>query len=431
MANTPVCTVDATGVHRPDFATVLAYYVNGYQGIYGSDIQVGSNDQDGEFLGLLGQGRDDANASMVMAYNAYSPATAQGTGLSSNVKINGLKRFIPSNSTVPVSIAGVAFTTLSNILANDPSGNSWNLPGPYTIPSTGALTVTATCLTPGAILLDSGVQLTIVNPTLGLQSITTAAKATSGAPTELDAQLRIRQGRSTALPSSTMLDGIEAAVLAVPAVITAATKVYQNDGNVPDANGIPGHSIAVVVQGGDASAIAKAIAGSKFACGTYGTTSETIVDAIGVSHVINFFFLSQPPVTWAITLAPGPTFSTNTIALIQESVAAWTNANGTGQDILLTRAYQAAYLGPSIASVASQMQSALATGDTVTAASLAQQLVTLNATAQTYEITSLKVARDGDTPAAADVIFAFNESAFIAVNSDGSLVSPSSVVVTI
>jgi hypothetical protein len=228
-----------------------------------------------------------------------------------------------------------------------------------------------------------------------------------------------------------MLDGIEGAVLAVPDVVSLYTRVYENDTPLPDDNGIPGNSIAVVVEGGDAMAIANAIFGSKFAAGTYGTTSETIVDSLGIAHVINFFFLSQPPITWVVTLTPGPQFSTNTVGLIQQSLAAWTNLIGTGNDVQLSRAYQAAYLGTSISAIAAQFQIAVGNGDTTTAAALAAQLTTLNIAANTYEITALAVARDGGTPIANDVVIAFNEAAFIAINTDGTLVNPASVIVTL
>jgi hypothetical protein len=437
---TPVCTVDAQGIHKPDFATGLAYFATGYQNIYGSDIQISASDQDGEFLGLIAQAVDDCNSEAVATYNAYSPATAQGTGLSSNIKINGLLRDIPTNSTVAVQVGGQAFLTITNGLVNDGVGNQWSLPASVTIPSVGAITVTLTCLTQGAIQLASGSTLTPVNPTLGWQTAVTVAAAVPGAPAELDAQLRIRQSLSTALPSSTMLDGIQAAVLAVPGVVTAAFRIYENDIPAPDVNGLPGNSIAVMVDGGDAMAIAQAIAGSKFAAGTFGTTSETIVDSIGISHVINFFFLTQPPVTWVVTLTPGPQFSTNTIALIQASMAAWTNQVGTGagsapsataRSIQLSRAWSAAYLGPSISATVTAFQAAVASGDTATQAALAAQLTMLNQAANTYEVTALAVGRDGNTPTAADVPFAFNEAPLIAVNPDGSLVNPNSVIVNI
>lgn len=436
MGATPVCTIDATGIHKPSFATALAYFAAGYQGIYGNDIQIAADDQDGEFLGLLAQGVDDTNSVAVATYNAYSPATAQGTGLSINVKINGLKRDVPTNSAVPVQIGGQAFLTVQNGLMNDGAGNQWALPASVTIPSTGAITVTASCLTQGAIQLAVGQSLTPINPTLGWLTAVTVADATPGAPAEVDAQLRLRQARSTALPSNTMLDGIEAAVLAVTGVVASLSRVYENDTPAPGivdsfGNALPGNSIAVVVDGGDAMAVAQAIYGSKFACGTFGTTSETIVDSIGVGHIINFYFLSQPLVKWVVTIHPKSNYSTSTGALIQASMAAATNANGTGNNIQYLDFVSAARLIPTIQTISAALAAAAAAGDDATVASLAQQIATLNQLSTTYEVKGLQVARDLDGPGSADVVFAFNEAALIVVDPLGNPVDPMSVVITL
>lgn len=428
MGATPICTVDATGIHRPALADCIAYFEASYRAIYGSDTVLDADTQDGQFMGLLGAALDDYNAEGVSVYNAFSPATAQGAGLASNVKINGLTRNIPSNSTVPVLVVGVASLSVPPTAASDGLGNQWSVPA-TTIPLSGQITVTATCQTLGAIQLGTGVALTILNPTRGLQSVTTTAVATPGAPVELDAALRARQAQSTAAPSSTMLGSVVGAVWGVPGIVRL--RAYENETNAPDGNGIPGNSIALVIEGGDATAIANAIASRKFACGTYGTTTETYLDSIGISHAINFFYATQPPITWGVTIHPGPTFSTNTIALIQQSLAAWTNAAGIGNGLQLTRAYSAAYLAPSIAATSQALQAAVLAGDTGSIQTLTAQLASLNAAAQTYEVTALTIARDGNALAAADISIAFNEDAYLAVNSDGTLVNPANVTVTL
>ncbi len=427
MGSTPVCTVGLTGISRPTLADCLAYFTTGYQGIY-PDSYVASDAQDGQFMGLLGAALDDFNQTTVSVYNSYSPATAQGTGLSSVVKINGLTRPGPTYSTVPVLVVGQAYLTTGTIQNSDGSGNVWSVP-PVTIPAAGQITATATCTTLGAVNLASGVTLTIMNPTRGLQSVTTTAAASAGLPVETDYALRQRQSSSTQTPSSTMLGSIVGALSAIPSV--GRINPYQNETAATDSNGVPGYCIAMVVDGGDATAIATAIQATKFACGTYGTTTETIVDSIGVSHAINFFYTTDVAITWAVTLSPKSTFSTNTIALIQASLAAWTNSLTIGQGIQITRAMSAAYLAPSIAAAVSMLQTAVAAGDTTGIATYSAQLTSLNAASLTYEITSLMVARGAGTPAASDVTISYNEAATITVDAYGNPVSSTSVVVTI
>jgi hypothetical protein len=428
MGTTPVCTIDATGIHRPTLATCLAYFVNGYQGIYGTDVSLGSDTQDGELMGLLGAAVDDCNAETVSAYNAYSPATAQGAGLSSNVKINGLARKVPTYSSVPVLVVGQVTLAVPATQCSDGSGNVWSF-GAVTIPSAGQITVTATCQTLGAVALGTGVALTIMNPTRGLQSVTTTSIATPGAPIELDAALRNRQANAVQMPSQTMLGSIVGALWTITGV--ARMRPYQNDTDAPDGNGIPGNSIALVIEGGDAQTIANAISLQKFAAGTYGSTTETVIDAVGVSHAINFSYAIRPPIKFSVDIHPGPQYSTNTGGLIQVSFAAWVNALGIGNSIQLTRAMAAGYLSPSIAATATALQAAYLANDTASILSLTSALASLNAAAQTYEVMALRIARNSGSPTAADVTIAWNEDAMIAVNSDWTLVNPASVVVNL
>ena len=408
MANTPICTIDAAGIHKPSLATVLAYFVGKYQGIYGSDTYLGSDSQDGELLGLLASAVDDANAMCVQAYNAFSPATAQGVGLSSNVKLNGIARKVPTYSSAPILVVGVVGTTINSGVVTDANGNAWALPATVIIPLAGQITVSATCAVLGAISAPANTIAQISTPTAGWQSATNTSAATPGTPVETDPALRIRQSISTQIPSNTMLGGIIGAVAAVPGV--ARMRAYQNETNVPDSNGIPGYSIAVVTDGGDPIAIANAISMQKFAAGTYGTTSEVIVDAFGVSHTINFFYVSEPNITWSVTVNPLAGFSANTLSLIQASLAAWTNSVGIGNGIQITRAYAAAYLATSITAAAQALQNAVALGDPIAIAAAAASFTTLNQASTTYEVTALLVARDAGTPTSADVSIAFNEA---------------------
>jgi uncharacterized phage protein gp47/JayE len=379
MGTTPVCTIDSTGIHRPSLATILAWFVSQFQSIYGADAYLGSDSIDGEWIGLLASAVDDANAMCVSTYNAFSPSTSQGTGLSSVVKINGLARLVPSYSTAPMLAVGVAGTVITSGVVTDENSNSWSLPASVVIPNAGQIAVTATCQTAGAITAQSGTINTISNPQPGWQSATNTAAATPGNPVETDAGLRVRQSNSTMNSSTAILDGIVGAIEALPGV--ARAKGYQNTGNVQDSNGIPGNSIAIVVDGGDAASIANIIWEKKGGCGTYGSTIETITDAYGVPLTIAYFPVKEVTTTVAITIKQLQSFSTNVVAQIQSAIAAYNNAVGIGNGLQYNRLFAAAYLNGA-------------------------------ANGSTYEIVSLAVARDGLTPTASDVSIAFNEAVF-------------------
>jgi len=142
---------------------------------------------------------------------------------------------------------------------------------------------------------------------------------------ETDSQLKARQSTSTALPSRTVLEGTVGAVWAVPGV-TRVTP-YENDTSVADANGIPGNKIYLVVEGGDATAIAQAIAAKKGpGCGTYGTTTVPVTDAYGIAHPISFYRPTYDAITCAIALKALTGYTSTIGAAIQAAVAAYINS---------------------------------------------------------------------------------------------------------
>jgi uncharacterized phage protein gp47/JayE len=376
---TPVCTVDATGIHLPPFTDVLSYLQDAYRGIYGSDVYLAPDSQDGQFLGILAAAVNDANAMAVAVYNAFSPSTAQGTGLSSVVKINGIARTVATYSMVDVLIVGQAGATITNGLAADTSSNQWALPASVVVPTEGQITVTATAVDIGAISAPSGTVTSIVTPTQGWQSVTNPSAAVPGSPVETDAALRARQTLSTALPSHTVMEGIIGAVASISGV--TAFRGYENDTNVTDGNGIPGHSISLVVRGGDAQAIANAIAEKKTpGAGTYGTTTETVTDAYGIPHLIGFYRPTPVPIFYAITIKALSGFTTDIQAQIVQAISDWTNSVGIGNPVRLTRAYVPANLGGSAASA-------------------------------TFEVTALTVGTSSGALSSSDVNIAFDEMA--------------------
>jgi len=407
----PLCTIDETGIHKPDLAEVIDYLTTSFRGIYGSDVYLGNDSQDGQWLGILAAAFNDANAVAVAVYNAFSPATAQGAGLSSVVKVNGIKKASASYSTSDLLIGGQVGATITNGVAGDLQGFYWALPAIVTIPIDGQITVTATCLTIGAVEAAANTITSIQTPTLGWQTVTNESTATAGQPVETDPQLRIRQSLSTQLPSLSLLEGMVGAILALSGV--SRIRAYENDTDTTDANGLPGHSISLIVDGGDAASIAAIIAKKKGCAGTYGTAVQTVTDNAGVAHDIRFFRPTEPAITYVVSLKAKTGYSTVVESDIKQSLSDWTNAIGIGNNVQLTRSYSAAYLQPLMQSAAAKLQADLAAeADPATIAADAAVIATLNAEAVTFEIVSITAARDGGTPAAADVDIAFNEAPF-------------------
>ena len=104
---------------------------------------------------------------------------------------------------------------------------------------------------------------------------------------ESDAEVRVRIQNSLAGRSNGSADALLAAVEKVNNVHDA--KVYVNDTDEADSNGIPAHSVAVVTRGGGSNAVAQAIYDKKApGVGTWGSNSGTAIDAGGRQHTISF-----------------------------------------------------------------------------------------------------------------------------------------------
>ena len=295
------CTLDSTGISAPSFNDILSSLIATMQSIFGSDIYLGTDSKLYQMLAVFASAQNDSNNATIAAYNSMAPDYAVGAGLSRLVKINAIQRQVPTNSTVALTLVGVAGTVISNGIAADTNGNLWDLPASVTIPASGTITVTATCELQGNIAAATGTVNVPYTPQYGWQSVTNAAAATPGAPVESDATLRLRQQVSTALSSISPSEAILAAVANVTGVEQSA--IYVNNTSSTDSNGVPAHSICVVAQGGSLSDVAQAI-NRKKAPGvpTYGTTSVTITDPAGMPVTINLYLLAEVPIYVALTI---------------------------------------------------------------------------------------------------------------------------------
>ena len=104
--------VSSTGITAPALNDILDTLISNFQSIYGVDVYLGPDTQDGQWLGILAQAIYDSNQTAVAVYNQFSPQYAIGAGLSSVVKINGLLREVSTNSTAVVLIVGQAYSNI-------------------------------------------------------------------------------------------------------------------------------------------------------------------------------------------------------------------------------------------------------------------------------------------------------------------------------
>jgi uncharacterized phage protein gp47/JayE len=383
LISSPVATVTPSGISSPSFAEILAFLINKFQSVYGSDVYLGADSQDGQWIGVIASLLNDSNSTAIAIYNSFSPATAQGTALSSNVKLNGLTRAVASFSTVDILITGQAGTTITNGVVSDTNDIKWALPATVTIPPAGQVTATATCTTAGDVVALPNTVTNILTPTKGWQSATNLSQSAPGEPVEEDADLRQRQASSVSLPALTVLDSIVAGVSAITGV--SAVRAYENDTAAEDSNGIPAHAIALVVNGGDADEIAAAVAKRKTpGVPTAGTTTISVSDNYGTRN-INFYRPTDVPIAVEIDLTALNGYNTLIGDALSQAVVDYINALRIGNSVRRSRLYTPANLNGAADSL-------------------------------TYEVTAIKLAGNGVSMSEADINISFNELATCSID---------------
>lgn len=374
-------TITSSGISIPSYQDVLNSLIASMQAIYGSDAYLQPDSADGQLIAIVAAAVNDANMAAVAIWNQFSPTYAQGVGFSSLVKLNGIQRLVPTFTTVVVTIAGTVGTVIDNGSVGDGT-NAYDLPVSVTIDAPGSVDVIATAQQPGNLTAAPGTVTSILTPQLGWQSVTNAGAAVPGNATENDAQLRLRQSKSTTLPAESVLAAIEASIANLVGVTQIAA--YENVTDLVDANGAPPHSVYFVVLGGTAQEIVNAIGAKKtLGANTYGTSSGVYTDPVTeIPYTIHYFVPTPVIIAVHITCTALTVngVNANVQQEITDSLTAYINELGIGQSMLLTRLYAPGYLNGS-------------------------------SDGQLYEITVLQINKNGGGFSGADVAIAYNEIA--------------------
>ena len=331
--------IDAAGLHIPSYTDIRDDLVETFKSIYGQDIYLDNDSQDYQMISAFALKTYDTMQLLQIVYNNHSPKTAVGTGLDSLVKLNGLRRKEASYSTCVLTITGTVGTEIAAGIVQDESGLLWDLPTGIIL-SREEEEVTAQCETLGAIEAPPGTITKIQNPQRGWVSVTNKVAAVPGDPVETDEELRARQTISVSIPSRNLLNGTIAGIASVDGVTRC--KVYANDTNVTDANGVPGHSIAAVVEGGLDKDIAEQIYLRKGpGGGTYGTTEYEFTNLDGGKTMIHFFRPDYVTVDVTVAITKGLRYTSTVADQIKTAVTDYLESLTIGDSVSITGALAA------------------------------------------------------------------------------------------
>lgn len=348
-------TINENGITASTFDEVLSDIKAQYKLIYGDDVYLENDSQDGQFLALISRAISDTAAVAVGVYNSFSPVSAVGEALSRNVAINGISRSIATNSFAPVVISGAVGTTIRNGIVGDGTYR-WLLPTTVIIDNTGSITVNAVCETLGAISATPHSITNIITPTRGWVSVDNPNAAVLGNPVENDATLRQRQMISTSIPSLGLLSGTLGAIADLDGV--NRYRAYENDTDTVNDFGMPPHSMAFVISGGDEQQIAELIHLKKtMGCATDGNISKVVVDARGNEKTIKFYRPTIVTTNVIVNITALTNYSDTTGQKIQQSIADYINRVDIGGKITQTHLYIAAALNGSFDAATYEIES--------------------------------------------------------------------------
>ena len=330
MISSPVFVVSANGITAPTYDEIYEYFKDRAKSIFGSDINLDADTQDGQLLAIFASAINDLNAQAIAVFNAYNPNTASGVALDCAVKTNGLTRQDASKSQVDLKLVGTAGTVITNGVAIDSSDNRWLLPEVVSIPLSGSVVVTAEAKESGKVSAEAGSITKIGTPTLGWHSVTNPSNAVIGVDVETDAELRERQSLSTMQPTVGLWEGLIGSIAQIDDVHSVAGR--HNDTGQTSSDGIPAHSVAVVVAGGNVNEIAETIFKKKSqGVATFGSTSVEHVDAFGNMNTIKFSRPTEVKVSVDLTIKTTEIWLSTVEGQIKERVAAYINGLEIGE----------------------------------------------------------------------------------------------------
>ncbi len=200
---------------------------------------------------------------VIGAYHASDPNAAVGRGLENIAAFAGVRRRAASFSTTTVQFGGDGLIEVpaGTLIRHRIDDTLWMTDNAVVTSSAGVVTVSVTCIAPGAQSANIGTLTRVATPVPGIRTVTNLEAASLGLDEEKDNAFRVRRNESVALPGNNQIDNIYAALVNVAGV--KQVKIFENVEDGPDEHGIHGHSMAIFVDGGDPDAIARTMAANK------------------------------------------------------------------------------------------------------------------------------------------------------------------------
>ena len=275
--------------------------------IYGSDINMESNTPDGNMINIYGLSKLDVLEFLTQIYSAQDPEQAAGVALDAVAQYNGLTRRGGTYTQTSVVVTSDRSLTLNGqdtstpFTVADATGNLFQLISSSAV-TAGDNTLSFKAVDIGAVEVALNTITVITTPILGITAVNNpTAPSATGTDEETDAQFRLRRQATVAVPSQNTRAGLVGGLLTVDGVSDAV--MIENTDASPDGDGVPGHGIWVIVDGGSDADIADMI--NRYrppGCPMAGAEAVTVTQTDGTTIDIKFDYAVEEDLYVQFTL---------------------------------------------------------------------------------------------------------------------------------
>lgn len=300
-------------------------------------------------------------------YVAIDPDRNSGDAQDAVCAITGTLRGVATHSqakSVTVTLTAgttlITGTTLAAVQGNpnaifrfrgvEPTGGNPVVNANFTAPSSGNFSVRFESVDTGPVAANAATLTVIVTPISGWTVVTNPTDAILGLNIETDSDLRVKREQELAALGSTPLDALRAELVTLLADngIVGSVSAFENDLDTVDADGRPGHSVEALVNDNSLlsnNAIAQVIWNGKAGgIQTFGSTTGTATDALGLPRTMNFNRPTLKPVYFAVSFTVTPNFPADGDAQIKAAmVLSGQTGRNVGDDVMQNRFFGPIY----------------------------------------------------------------------------------------
>ena len=320
--------------------------VSGYLTITeGTTVSVGRKAKDGENIYTL---QGSVTGSAALSHGAVFGVATVADATDYTITIDGAAYTHTSgaSATVATILAGLQseLSGISTALSADDLAATYD--GPVVVSVSANLTILGVVMegtfqgdVSGPISLPIAALDEIETPVAGWAAVTNRAEGSIGSNIETDGELRIRQKSSVRLQAISTIDGITAQLLQTAGVLDAL--VFENSGEVVNADGVPPQHIWCIVDGGSDADIAGVIfkrhAGG---IGTFGdTTAIAYSEVTGQPFNIKFGRPDVTPAYITVNIAGSSTLPSDYVALVRAALVGFGDGLSIGENLILNRLF--------------------------------------------------------------------------------------------